>query len=83
MLKSVREQSNELLGDKVADLPNAKQKQGVITLLNLERGSRLTALIVVLAGLIFAPYAFADDEDDVLAAVQKYAELEDDLEAQA
>ena len=32
-------------------------------MLNLERGSRLTTLIVVLAGMIFAPYAFADDAD--------------------
>ncbi len=30
-------------------------------MLNLER--RLTTLIVVLAGMIFAPYAFADDAD--------------------
>ena len=52
-------------------------------MLNLKPGSRPGTLIVVLAGLIFAPFAFADDADDVLAAVQKYAELEDDLEAQA
>ena len=32
-------------------------------MLNLERGSRLTTLIVVLAGMIFAPCAFADDAD--------------------
>ncbi len=32
-------------------------------MLNLERGSRLTTLIVVLAGMIFAPNAFADDAD--------------------
>ncbi len=52
-------------------------------MLNLERGSRLTTLIVVLAGLIFAPYAFADDEDDVLAVVMQYGDLEGDLDAQA
>jgi len=52
-------------------------------MLNLERGSRLTTLIIVLAGLIFAPIAFADDEDDVLAIVHQYGELENDLEAQA
>ena len=52
-------------------------------MLNLERGSRLTTLIVVLAGLIFAPYAFADDEDDVLAVIQQYGDLEGDLDAQA
>ncbi len=32
-------------------------------MLNLERGSRLPTLIVVLAGMIFAPCAFADDAD--------------------
>jgi len=52
-------------------------------MLNLERGSRLTTLIVVLAGLIFAPYAFADDEADVLAVVMQYGDLEGDLDAQA
>jgi hypothetical protein len=52
-------------------------------MLNLERGGRLSTLIVVLAGLIFAPNAFADDEDDVLAIVHQYGDLENDLEAQA
>ncbi len=32
-------------------------------MLNLERGSHLTTLLVVLAGMIFAPCAFADDAD--------------------
>ena len=49
----------------------------------LQRGSRLTTLIVVLTGLIFAPYAFADDEDDVLAVVHKYGDTEGDLATQA
>jgi hypothetical protein len=52
-------------------------------MLNIERGSRLITLIVVMAGLIFSPNAFADDEDDVLAVVQQYGDLENDLEAQA
>jgi hypothetical protein len=52
-------------------------------MLNLQRGSRLTTLIAVIAGLIFAPYALADDEDDVLAIVHQYGDLENDLEAQA
>ncbi len=52
-------------------------------MLNLERGSRLTTLIAVLAGLVLAPYALADDEDDVLAVIYQYGELEDDLDAQA
>ena len=30
-------------------------------MLNIERGSRLITLIVVMAGLIFSPNAFADD----------------------
>ena len=46
-------------------------------------GSRLGAVIIVLAVLIFAPYAFADDEDDILALIQKYGDLESDLDAQA
>ena len=45
--------------------------------------SCLGASIIVLAGLIFAPYGFADDKDDVLAVIQKYGDLEDDLDAQA
>jgi len=48
----------------------------------LQRGSRLTTLIVVLTGLIIAPYAFADDEDDVLAVVHKYGDTEGDLATQ-
>ena len=46
-------------------------------------GSRLSTLIIVLAGLLFAPYAFADDTDDILAFIQQYGDLEDDLDAQA
>lgn len=52
-------------------------------MLNIERGGRLTTLIMVLAGLIFAPYAFADDKDDVMAVVMQYGNLEGDLAAQA
>ncbi len=52
-------------------------------MLNLERGRGLTTLIVVLTGLIFAPYAIADDEDDVLAVIQQYGDSEGDLDAQA
>ncbi len=52
-------------------------------MLNLKRGSLLGTLIIVLAGSIIAPYAFADDEEDVLAAIQRYGELENDLVAQA
>ena len=40
-------------------------------------------LVAVLAGLILSPYALADDADDVMAVVQQYGELEDDLAAQA
>ncbi len=52
-------------------------------MLNIERSSRVTTLIVVLSGLIFAPYAFADDRDDVLAFIQQYGDLENDLDAQS
>jgi hypothetical protein len=54
-----------------------------MNMLNIERSSRVTTLIVVLSGLIFAPYAFADDRDDVLAVIQQYGDLEDDLDAQS
>ena len=50
---------------------------------NIERGSRLTMLIFVLAGLIFASNTFADDESDVMAIIYQYGDLENDLEAQA
>lgn len=50
---------------------------------NHARGSYLTTSILIIAGLIFAPSVFADDEDDVLAIVYQYGDLENDLEAQA
>lgn len=43
----------------------------------------LGSLFIILACLVFAPFAIADDRDDVLAVIQQYGELEDDLEAQA
>jgi len=52
-------------------------------MLKLERGSRLTTVIIVLAGLALAPLALADDADDVLAVVKNYADLEGDLQKQA
>ena len=45
--------------------------------------NRLVTLIIVLTGLIFAPFAFADDDDDVLAVVHKYGDTEGDLATQA
>ena len=52
-------------------------------MLRTGRGSRLTAMLALLAGLILAPYALADDEDDVLALIHQYGELEGDLAAQS
>jgi len=52
-------------------------------MLNKENGSRAGILIGVIVGLTIAPMALADDEDDVLAFIQQYGELEDDLDAQA
>ena len=49
----------------------------------LKRGGSLSTLIVALAGLVFAPLAFADDKADVMAVIEQYGELEDDLAAQA
>jgi hypothetical protein len=48
-----------------------------------ERGAGLGTLIVALFGLAFAPLALADDMDDVMALVAKYAETEEDLAAQS
>ncbi len=47
-----------------------------------EQGARLGTLIVALFGLAFAPFALADDMDDVKALVKQYGDLEDDLAAQ-
>jgi hypothetical protein len=60
-----------------------QKKQGSKRMLNIKRVSNFTTLFVVLAGMILAPYAFADDEDDVLAVIHQYGDLENDLEAQA
>ena len=49
----------------------------------LKRGGSFSTLIVALSGLVFAPLAFADDKDDVMAFIDQYGELEDDLAAQA
>ena len=48
-----------------------------------KRAGRFGTLTVALAGLVFAPLAFADDKDDVMAFIDQYGELEDDLAAQA
>jgi hypothetical protein len=60
-----------------------QKKQGSKRMLNIKRVSNFTTLFVVLAGMILAPYAFADDEDDVLAVIHQYGDLEGDLDAQA
>ena len=49
----------------------------------LNQRGNLSTLIVALAGLVFAPLALGDDKDDVMAFIEKYGELEDDLAAQA
>ena len=46
-------------------------------------GARLGTLIVALFGLAVAPAALADDRDDVLALIERYGDLEDNLEEQA
>ena len=52
-------------------------------MLKKRKGRYLGTLIVVLAGLVFAPFAVADDHESVLALIQQYGELEDDLAAQS
>ena len=49
----------------------------------IKQGGSLSTLIIALAGLVFAPLAFADDKDDVMAFIDQYGELEDNLAAQA
>jgi hypothetical protein len=44
---------------------------------------RTLALLVASAAILFAPLAFADDADDVMAVVQQWADTEADLVAQA
>ena len=46
------------------------------------RGGRLVTISALVAGLLFAPFAVADDHDSVLAFIKQYAELESDLAAQ-
>ncbi|MGI9203803.1 MAG: nuclear transport factor 2 family protein [Woeseiaceae bacterium] len=52
-------------------------------MLKQSKSSCLGSLIFILAGLIYTPFAIADDVDDVMAVVKQYGDLEDDLEAQA
>jgi ketosteroid isomerase-like protein len=52
-------------------------------MLKLTSSGRLGTLIIVLTGLVFAPNAFADDEDDVMAVIKQYGDSEGDLDAQA
>ena len=44
---------------------------------------RTLSLLVASAAVLFAPMAFADDADDVMAVVQQWADTEADLTAQA
>ena len=52
-------------------------------MLKLNTGGRFGTLIIVLAGLVFSPFAFADDEDDVMAVIQQYGDTEGDLSTQS
>jgi ketosteroid isomerase-like protein len=45
--------------------------------------SKISALFVTVGMLLFAQAVWADDVDDVMAFLDRYAELENDLEAQA
>ena len=44
---------------------------------------RTLSLVVASVAILFAPLAFADDADDVMAVVQQWADTESDLDAQA
>ena len=52
-------------------------------MLNFVQGNRLVTMIVVLLSLALTPVAFAGEKEDVMAFVKKYADLENDLAAQA
>ena len=52
-------------------------------MLKLNQCLHFCALILVLAGLGFAPFTLASDTDDILAVVQQYGDLEGDLKEQA
>ena len=47
------------------------------------RSGGLVMLLTIIAGVLFAPIAMADDHDSVLAFIKQYGELEGDLAAQA
>lgn len=52
-------------------------------MLNFEQGNRLVTSSAVLLALALTPATFAGDNEDVLAVVMKYADLENDLVEQA
>ena len=46
-------------------------------------GKNFAAVVIAATAFILAPFAMADDEEDILAFIQQYGELEDNLAAQA
>lgn len=48
----------------------------------MKKTTGISALITI-AFFVFAPLAVADDADDVMATIQRWADLEGDLQAQA
>ena len=70
-------------GNNVASAPKTKITTGAISILNRKRGVRLSTLVVVMAGLVLAPFACANDKNDVLAVIHQYGNLEGDLAGQA
>jgi len=49
----------------------------------IDRANCLATLIFLMAGVVLPFSTFADDVDDVMAVIQQYGDLENDLEAQA
>ena len=47
------------------------------------QASYFMGLVFALVGVVFSTGVFADDVDDVMAVIQQYGDLENDLEAQA
>lgn len=64
-------------------LVSNKENLGVRKMIKSTVSGHLGTMTLILAGLVIAPFAAADDRDDVLAVIQQYGELEDDLQAQS
>ncbi len=49
----------------------------------LSKSNFLAVTSLLITSLIYTPYTLADDEDDVLAFIKQYGDLEEDLDTQS